>query len=433
MSFFGSPPSFAQGQALSATFHLNNLQRYAQGIRDAFCGIQTPFVGNVKTTPEDEYEAAIRHKKNSLYYEVEIETDNAFATLYIDETLTATFSGNGSYSGTIDMSAMAENQFYIVSIRDGSGGSVRMNILREYEIASLPTLASFADGTTPTAAQWQALSTYATTLSEVMLPPVAPMPQVIPHLWPPLFSGRISHRCRYLAYRWYQLKPFDGTYVSTRIKVNGNTIMHRRNGAATSDPTVDFAQSTNADAGWSGLVDLSVYAGSLAQGEEYVITVEEEDDGSYDSGFVRMDYLYESPSSVQTVSGWTSLENWAHGDYAWGSANPGPGTRTIGDIKSNLELIGSLLSTYLNPASVPYLYGAGKHFGPRSRRFLHYRNYAGETGKISWTYRGETQTVGLPSAEDDWLALDMDSLEGLWINTLYQLDGMRFAIEDNES
>lgn len=444
-------PTFTAGQVLSATFHVNGLQRYVHGVRDTFFGYQMPIPGCAFV--DRPFNGAFRHKINSLDYDITLGGGTFPWRLYVNNSVRATFNSAGDYSGTLDLTALGltVNEFYEVSIKDGTG-ALRVNKLCQSQAAIAgPLLASFADGTTPSAAEWQALSTYAVALEDRLLVPQATFPVVRARPADPgalqletKFAGTMIHRCRYLAYSFYQVAPYydgddDGDpWVSTFIGINGTGILHRRTGRpTTAGPGLDFDQSVD-NGEWSGLVDLDTYPGTLTPGEEYVLTVTSQGSTTEDVVVsLRLDYLYEAPAPVETLPGWTNFETWQHGDYAWGNANPGPGTRQIVTIKDNLEALGATTTAYINPVTAEGEASTGAVFtdlyGVRRHRYLHYRNDAGRNVTLVFDNRGEEQTVGMPDASERWLALDLESVEGLWPGTQYHLREALYAIEDEEA
>lgn len=441
---YNVPPTFASGQALSASYHLNSLQRYIHGAKDLFLGYQMPIPGCVLL--DQPFFGALRNKTGDLEYNV---TTGPGATypwrLYVNDAVKATISSDGNHTGTVSLSGLTTDEFYEVSVRDGAG-LLQVNKLYQANALSLPTLASFVDGTSPTAAQWQALSTYASTLYGAFTMPSATFPYVRakPSFGAAntLFSSTMIHRCRYLAYLFFHLAPYhwpddDGLpWIDTYIGVNGVNVLRRRNGRATSeDPTLDFAQTSGADALWTGLLDLDTYPGTLSPGDEYVLTMSSERSTFWDTETnVKLYWMYEAPAPIAELAGWTDFQNWEHGDYAWGNATPGPGTRLVSDIKNNLELLGATTADYINPVTAGPN-SAGEEvfdlYGVRQRRYLHYRNKTGQSPNLAYTYRNKETSMGLPDASERWLALDMQSADGLWPGTLYRLTGVQYAIEDD--
>ena len=258
-----------------------------------------------------------------------------------------------------------------------------------------------------------------------------------------IWAGTMNHRCRYLAYDFYQMRTYhladdgDISWLSTHIRINGVSVLHRRVGRPTTAAAgEDFAQTTANDAGWSGMLDLDTYPGTLTPGTDYLLTVTSDwsvdyNETLWETPTVRVSYLYEVPDAGQVVAGWTNFETWQHGHYAMGDSNPSVPARRITASVDNLEILGAAAPRYINPVARQAADGVGMA-GVRKRRFLHYKNSAGSSCSIGWTYRGEDQTAGLPDASARWLALDMESLNGLWPGTYYSLSGALYALEDDE-
>lgn len=446
MASFGAAPTFTAGQILSAGFHANGLQRFVQGLRDSFVGCQTPITGCVLV--DLPYQGALRHKTAVLEYSLTIAGTATPWKLYVNGGVKATFAADGTYTSSVTLTGLTVGQFYTVEIKDGNG-TLTVRYLRQASSVMFPVLASFANESAPNAAQWQELATYAELLATTIETPAAPVVQVRGEPANPgaldtetKWIGTMSHRCRYLAYRFWARKPYhlgdDGgaPWVSCYIGVNGTGVLHRRNGrVTTAGPGLDFDQSTDDETLWEGVLDMDTYPGTLDPGEVYTLTFTAQDSTTLDTiNAVRLDYLYEVPAVGQALTGWEDFAAWEPGNYAWGDSNPFTPARKITTIKANLELLAGYAPKIINPVTRLAEASTGAeftaYFGVRRRRYLHYFNDAGRSVALTWMYAGKEQSTGLPDASAQWLAVDLDSLSGLWPGTAYRIDEARYAIED---
>lgn len=438
-----SAPTFTSGQIISAALHLNALQRYVQEQHDELLGVQMPVTGIADA--DRVWTGAIRHKVNSLDYKLRVTTTRQHLTLAVNGGTVATLSGVGVKTGTINLASLGltVDAFYLVTVT-ADHDYFEVHLVRERAAASYPTLASFASGTTPTAAQWQELSTYADAVQAALGGPSAvgswDARGHVPE-WQYIWAGTLNHRCRYLAFGFYLRAPYnpadDGglPYIDGFIGVNGTAVARRRVGRNEPSPSAsyDFDQDPGTEKLWTGLIDLETYpapgGAGLALGQDYLLTFGAYDSTTYDFyPLGRLQYLYETPDPVgETAAGWVSWDTWSQGDYVAGSSNTAAPNRKITTIRSNLLLLGAAAPNYLNPAARQV--DEYNLFGCRKRRFLHYRSSGQST--ITWTARGKEQQSSLPEAIDRWLALDLESVDGLYRGVRYRLEGILYAIEDD--
>jgi len=446
-------PTFVNGQVLSAALHLNGLQREIQQTRDLFFGPQAVFSGYVYPWEAargwEAWTGVIRHRYNTFQYDVVVyNADDLPVTITLDDQVVATFSTLGAKAGSVDISGLEIdlNAFYVVKL---SSKDVRVNLLGED--AALPAFApaTFADGETPTAAQWQALSSRTNSLMSVL---DEPTPLCAPNggwkddsLSYISWTGTANHRCRYLAYRIWMVKPFhdsDGGgpgWMNMELAINGTVRMWRRLGPFQEPPGApnfpDVDQQNYFEKLWEGVLDLD--SAGLTAGANYSIVVSATVGTTRDTErSLIVEYLYEAPSGEEELPGWAAWPEWQHGDYVYGSST----AKRVQTIRNNLVLLN---------AAVPIFNFAAKQqpdtdharlgalWGVRQRRFLHYRTREVEEGQpaprpvLTYNQRSEEVTVGLPDASERWLALDMDSLDGLWPGVRYKLTGVLYAIEDD--
>lgn len=477
MGVFGYPPTFTAGQVLSATAHMNTLQEYVQGLADVWRGPQLPFAGQLTMQQKGwsfAWSGVIRHKYNSFRWEYVI-LKNGPLSIYINGNLVP--GSNTSPAGVVDISSMGltENQFYDITITAPADTYFQLWLLREERTPVYPTLANFNDGDVPTAAEWQALSDYASEISNRLDYPGAPVSQY--HIkmdgnsqdlgfYPQL--GIINHRCRHLAYSIYLRTPYWGDtsiysppesvrntgerWSCARIYANGSlaakfVIGSSHEGA---DGVGEWFQYVPGGPGsyhtFSGVLDLDVYPGGITPGADYKLFVHCKDSTYWDTdNECRVNYIYEVPDMITDTLGLTPFVDWAHGNYVYGSTSS-PRVQTV---KTNMQLMAAY-NVYHNNATRQILNAENINtaFMVRRWRYLHYRNpakvdevvdpngviiVAGVNPKptISWYYQGKKQTANLPDASTRWMAYDLDSAPGLFPGIEYEISGLvTYAIED---
>lgn len=465
MTIYGPLPTFADGQILSAAAHLNSLQRYLQGVHDDFMGTQMPFTGTRWTndiTWTYTWTGYIRHRYNTLRYIVEILSggSSTTATVKVNDQTVATLSGAGTHNSTASLAALSltAGQFYSVEVDTGGGDcNAIVWLLREEYAPSYPTLASFANGTTPTAVQWQDLSDYAAEVATESLHPYALGPRVQggprtgnhPDIY--LWAGTFSHRARYLAYKIHMVNcyhpsnypdPGGERWLDLRLYYNDTLAMKLRiGGTSGSADGSEYYEEYNAEPAeghtFEGALDLSTYPGGLAQGNNYQAYAKVTSSTFWD-GICRAEIqkLYLLPSTAPVMAGWTTFVDWEHGDYVTGST----GSPQVQDIVDNLGVLAGLTEYANYPAMQAPSYSANDGtdatvkslFGKRRWRFLHYRNGEEDEPSLVYQLRGQEESVGLDTAKDRWLVLDLDTVENLFPGLDYALTGVDYAMEDVE-
>jgi hypothetical protein len=465
---YGVTPTFAAGQVLSASAHLNPLQEYIQAIRDDITGSAMPFLawypyGDV---PVSKYwKGALRHKKNSLSYNYVILDGGGDCQIKIDGVSVpgSLHNGPGTYSASnVDISTMllTTNEFYDVEFTIANEGSVEGKayplFICESYTPSVYTPASFADSTVPTASQWNVLSAYAAEMANA-----ASVPQPCPFLVKGRykhFLGLVNHHARYLAYSFSLTPPYhtEGSWVEDNwvlqpggewinypitheagdqwaeisIRINGALALRCRAGTPSSTSSgEDYYGNTDlGTATFTGLLDLDTYPGSLTVGTDYVLEFSASGEGT---SFGSQDndtlfYLYEIPEENPTLTGWTAFVPWAHGNYVYGNSSA-PQVVVIAD---NLDLLAATINYHNFPA--PNDAGAGLN-GFRRWRYLHYRTEEDAEPVLIYTYKGKETRISLDEAFTAWGFVDLDSIEGLYAGSQYRLEAVRTALEDVEA
>ena len=457
-------PTFGNGQVMSAAHHLNYLARGARFLQGEALGAQMPFTARGGYRAWDSYATmakyALRHHSNSLRWKYEIAPvggDTGYAKLVVDgvdvpATANTNVGGGAvSYEGTADLTTLGLTlgAFYVVELQlgtvsddPGGAGTVTMLELWETTTASYPTLITFADGVTPTAAQWQALSTYATTLHDTLDVTQAPMtggPRVACSDLVTIWRGTMRHQCDGLMLSIALATAHeDGDYTVAHVYINGNEIVELKVDHDDAQ-TVDGAAYTVVDPGEPNYTPLcparffltvDISGEGLARGEVYELTVTASavDEGA-EQPYAVVHYLLEVPLGTETIAGYTDPATWAHGDYVRGNSN----SPQVEALATDLEALGTAVPTSAyqgSPWRDPDVADVW-HWGIRRRRYLHYTNLADRNPSVRWLH-GDWQEATLEPADDetDWKVVDLDAFEGLWPGVRYQVNKASFAVED---
>lgn len=231
---FPAPPTFTEGQVMSASGHLNLLRAsvlYLLGMYQQGQGAWSRQYAEPVAYDDGWdrwWDGWLRQQGTTLEYSITVTrhpTDTQYVRIlynHVDLTPHLSIAPGGNFdetvtlTGTKTLTGTTDGEFYALQIERQSWQDKRLTMdvgyLRQPVTASYPTLATFASGT-PTAAEWQALSTAAQTLYETMRQPR------------PLMSARnigmegeykltVSHRTNTLFYRVRWRPPFDGTGVT---------------------------------------------------------------------------------------------------------------------------------------------------------------------------------------------------------------------------
>jgi len=455
MPIWESPPIFSDGQPLSASAHLNTLAHCIQLLHDDALGWQPPLSNARYGSP---WYGAIRHKYNSLEYKIHIEDGGTTHITYNGvEIVTKVWTVDGDFSGTVDLTSLGltVNSFYFLEMtHTGSSGHASMVHIWEVMPASIlpfvPTLISFTNETVPTAAEWQALSDYATAMHTILSHPYVPTLRTEKFLNEKGWIGTIEHRCQYLMYEFtLQATTYSESreYGNTaRLFANGEVfaLFHVQHPFIEDAPPTVYVENHDiprpGEYTFAGALDLSIWLPSLVLGVPYFIELEADSTyngggvGDYTGGsHVNVDQLCEAPGGIDILTGWQSLPTWEHPDYVYGSTT----AKQIQILKENLELLGSTF-VYRNPACTKNRQNWDWRFAfQRRHRFLHYYCDEGADvirgdampSKIGYERNG-TQEATIPDGNHEWMMYDLDSAQGLYPGTNYLVTGARYAIED---
>lgn len=402
---YGNLPNFNAGQILSADGHMNALQQYITLVHDDVAGVSVP--GQASAA------CYVRHVWNTLAYS--LVRNSGTVTVKYGSTTVLTVAPGDPQSGTVDLSGFGftVNEFYAVTVT----GDATIYYLREQNTTAYPTLAAFTNGSTPTAAQWQALNTYAAALADNL---DVPLPLNTRLKGNADFNTQypMVHRGRNLVFGFKCTAPYqcDAPNAGTRVQLWGGGV-RLFDRSYTSSTTVEET------------LDLSTLYPALTIGASYRINLIVSQQSCEFDGEFWLYKLYEYPSSADAAPGWTPFTKWQHGGWVWGNAGGPP---RVSIIKANLEALGGIVTglNYMTPQRA----SAGSNsflYGIRRRRFLHYKTFTDEPCSVNWMYQGEAQQTTLPTSSTSFLAADLDSLEGLTVGTHYWIGGTKYALEDS--
>lgn len=268
--------------------------------------------------------------------------------------------------------------------------------------------------------------------------------------WQPTSSGQrkvtgpddtivsnVQHRHRYFKFGYRATGPLGGweeEHYETLVwymTISGNDyeLFQKEIGiqeTATRPHIIDYTEPDAID------IDAIVAAqgATLNVGDWYKVWFDHQSTNavSWPNGHAEVYWFGEYPD---TLSGWTELERWEHGDYAHGSAGAQPRLDAVPD---NLTLL-SNRRRYVNPActrtyveddSVNYL------FSQRVHRYLAYRSFYDTseskwlTPQVSWHISGTTfsEAVSMPATTETPAYLDLE--------TTPIAPGMMFYVKDAE-
>lgn len=455
-SIFDNPPTFSSGQVLSASAHLNSLQNVVHGISNARTGYALPFCGirTMDSFPATlEWRGYIRHKSNTFVYHI-TNLENYSMTISINGEVIKTHATAGVYTASVDISdlELTVNQFYEVVVT--SGRYIQVWSLGEIHTLNLPTLATFADETTPTAAEWQDLSDYTAELLTSMAQTSPCLTQLsakienarwVEGTYPLVGSfAYYNNKLQFGAFlqapywratgdvldtgqRWTCLRLYIGGVLVAKLMA-GDTAL----GGFAEDGS-EFYQGANVIRGgtheFNVEIDLATYAPSLSLGTTYDIYAQAFDSTLLDDiGRAHVLYLFAPPGDV-VIGGWSTFSAWAHGNYIKGSTS----TPNAQAIKTNLELLGALTPP-INFAAINCISqdGVTRLWGVRKYRYLHHRQLVEDTAPVlRYTYAGKENEVTLTDSYDAWQVHDLEAVANLYPGTLYYIDGAKVALEDS--
>jgi len=426
-------PVFTAGQYISAAGQLNALADAAHLIFDRVTGPHTPFTG-ARVDSGRSIAYAVRHRLNTLTWLLEL---NGTCHLELDGAQVAgsARTGAGLTLAAADISgfALPAGQFYTLALVVTAGDVVLWHLAETDEIG-YPALAAFTAGTTPTAAEWNALSTYLETLNAVTAYPQPPFTAGAGDVNPygdglRIWYGSMLHRTNTLAYDVAGRAPYNkcdggGHWLTVAIKVRAI--------GAPGWTTVATHTATNRldPERFTGTADLS--GAGLTFGDLYLLAVDLAScpvwDVSGKKGQVH--FLAEITDAAPTVGGWIAPQTFAYPDTL------GALTTLTNDLTALRVQHGGVpynLAAHPYPGDLTLPAGsAGAYEGIRRERWLHYL-CASEDAEPRLVYTGadgEGVSVSLEAAPT-WQAADLAAQAGLYPGMRYRLQGVTYALEDS--
>ncbi len=445
MSYWIAPPQFSAGQVLSASAHLEALARSVQVLFDLHTGSQLPFTSNSWQTDRPwswTWEGWLRHYSNRFHWEI-VCWGGGTATVKVNGVTVATCGGDGRYSGIVILTGLTVGRIYPVQV---TGSSFWVWQLYEELNQSFPALAAFTDGSTPSGAEWQALSTLAGMIHSEL---IAPRPAFVVspgaiNLYD--WNGCFRHHARYLHYNLWQQAPHNQSHYPdpggerwTQVDLYVNSVFLARfcqgdvrsPGQGWPPVVVQHAGGAGSESEFAGQIDLEnpAYGLNLSRGQLYEVVTTASASTVWDwYKSARTRLLLELPASNSNLAGWTGMGAWEHGVWVRGDSGVNP----VKAIRDNLVTLAAI--SHFN--NYPCVKNRGQGFRAyRKWRWLWYTNGAGASPTLTYTLVNEEQ-VSLPSAYNEitgvsrWLAYDLNSVSGLYPGTLYVLADVDAVFED---
>lgn len=465
MSPWSPPPVFAHGQYLSAEAHLNTLARCVEHVFALYLRNQTPFTGyswrgihkslRTMSLPLPDgwrraWRGAIRHKRTLLRYRIAYSADAVTGLklrIVADNIHTVVLnvqSGAGEITGTIDVSSLPYNGFYMVAVDMQAANSAFGDVIGEgtfsllelYEenVVSYENLPSFYNGTTPTAAQWQMLSDRVQSLYSQLM---TPRPLFLGG-WQeqgvgnqgPVWRGSLYYLHRYLYYDVRIRPPYEDGVTRAVLTVN-NTDFEL---GAVITPTHRYPAPHNPDEGdtsfdfWTFRGTLDLGSLNLAEGTKYPIVLSMTTEGDVKLSTVKLYALWSQTPSVPTRPWWNMMPSWTHAALVAGAGN-------VKTIRDNLEQLSQRV-VYRN---LPAVYRHRSQPGlwhTRTYKYLHYyiepETENPEEVKLGYWSGARWEEISLPSDAGQWHVYDLDSARRLWEGGIYRLSNVSYALEDVE-
>ena len=524
-------PTFSNGQIISASGHL---QALADNTRWLLAGYRRPQTcwpasrldGSTHRRHmlaegnewQRVYEGMIRHKADTLSYGLSVVADSVLNCKVRvtggSATQTHTISG-GSGTTAIDdtLDVSGESGFYLtavdVQMLDGvtphpfqGTTEVQPLYIEETDAESYGSLAAFTNGSTPTAAQWQALSDRADTLYAQLGGVSAPW-LAEPPARDGVICGASVYRNEYLRYdlrlklpsifpaypetqqygTWVAVVSYNGTVVGARgwgvldtgTSLPGTVVLKDATyffegqqiklqtgpvvtlGSKASDTftgctlvgthwraagpgdwvkhwpeQTPVGDSEEEYANYTGVFSLTGLG--LSEGTRYPVQAlaywDGHEYGDNTTAVLKVNLLSEQPASNPTLTGWSAMPTFAHGDTVTGTAS----AKTIRD---NLTWLSSRV-VYANPSTMRrYWQDQGAWFIHRLR-WLHYYIIYDElsdteepSAEIGWMVGGEWKTDSLPYEPNTWLVHDLWGVAGLLDGYAYRVRLPGYCMEDS--
>lgn len=461
-------PNFedSDGDIVSAYGHLNALGAALNYLLGMYMAPRLPFTayiwqggwfqnGWVKNGGTGYYSiwlGQIRHQKDDFDYGIEVTPPSTHDVQVritvggLSDDFTKTAGGaKATTTGSIDVSSLTVGAFYEVRVeaRRLSGGSpvsgtgsvsVRPVYLREVDVQSYSTPATFATGTTPTPTNWQLLSDQAAVLYSQLTGPRTPMigrhGDVHSSGTLRVWGGTMTHVSRYLYYD-LRMRPgyHDGTFTM-RLYYDGNLLLTEN---LDEDDRFHMPGSDEPDGmkgfwRFSGTVDLNSLG--LTVGDDYEVYVEGEHSCGSGEMYtdIRVLLIHEQQASTPTLTGWTKTPLWERGDVVTGTASAKV-------LRDDLVWLTDRV-VYENYAVHRQMDVTLQSWMVRYHRWLHVRwepkDEDEEKPALYYFYNG-WQEADLDVKPNEWTAVDLDSIAGLWPGSRYRVSRADFYLEDDSA
>lgn len=457
MYTWSPPPRFADGQFLSAEAHLNALARSTEHLLAMYLTRREPFpsyISRGRVTQAWEvrlpdgwrraWSGYMRRKTSALRYRIEyaadvvtglqvrVQTHDTYSTV-----ISAT-GGSGVAEGTINVSSISYNTIYALNVDvkayypaygDNIGqGWIKVRELYEEDPQSYAALASFNTGTTPTAAQWQALSDRAETLYRQLLAPRPVFQGGVATGAGVLWAGTFRHLHRYWYYDVRIRPPYGDGTCRVYLNIAGTDyLLGMRNTPADRYPAPHTPDEGDGEYDfWThrGVVDVNAL--NLAEGETYPASVRLEVDGDATIATAKLLALWQQTPATPGVAWWEPMPTWTRGSAVTGAGN-------VKTIRNNLEDLSARV-VYRNYPCVERIPDMPPAWHFRVHRFLHYYPQVKENAapKLGYWAGDKWEEVALPYEPNRWLVYDLQSARRLFPGTHYRLLDITFAFEDVE-
>jgi hypothetical protein len=474
MTTWYGTPTFTHGQVLSANAHLNALATCIQQLNDLALGNDVPFSGHVLGHADTDELLQVANAwllhQNDLFMVCLTIPAGARVQVAINAATIYDHTAGGTdefVDTTLDISGLALTvaTFVEVQLLTTARGGLLPWALGETTADDLfPTFnpaTDFVDESVPTAAQWQALSTYVDNLHRrIVFPrPVQTMAHVAHDAG--AWCARFRRTGRYLLYRVRLEPPWEhgagedsdrATYCTLRVGRSPATLVTvkrlRVGHCHATMEAYDWDGGSTLYDFWGALdngqaVDLDAYGFTAA--EELYLQIDTTVSTPQDGGEAWLRYALVVTGGTPALPGWQALPTWTPvTDYVRGD--------TAGQAKTVWKLLTDLAILRANSSSRNYpcrvalpddAYLIDEHWMVRTARWLHYTNQHGINpmlyywgNEVNWEGTPVETAIALPDAAIhgalNFAAYDLNLADGLYPGTLYRLEGVTVAVEAEE-
>ena len=477
-------PKFVEGQPLSANAHLNYLLRAETRLAEEWLNGGIAMRCIAYPDSNNPYSAWLRYAGgHQLCFLLEMDNDGPAPVINIiintnigPYTLyTAHYGVNGTWLVELNITdtvrpLLTEGNTYEITM-SGTGRG-RLWYIREQESYPgivLPTLASFADGTTPTAVEWQATSDYAEDLATLMTHSHAVQTGSLKHGFQntnfvTIWQGMMHHRARTLRCIVKVTCPFNDAdvndpnfnprWANADIYINeigdNDRPAVRLRACDWRDiivapfppdtapiwyqqlaPQADLTKTFDIE------IDLDTVPSPPAYGADYKIRVRGQSSTDWDDFHgVQVYLIQERPGgAAPVVAGWTTIAPWTYPDIVQSY-----GPHNISALKDNLEVLGGVvqrlnypfvfLAPYQDVHPVAYM-------RIRQDKWLHYKTREGQEPKLIYSYDEDgvatSIEIGLDDAHLEIKTYNLEQAKGLYVGVAYEVQNVLWAVESEDA